>query len=78
MRKLTHTFPANDDQGRDYTIKVFTVFTTPRGKSGQSWVDTGVKELETADGQLVLRIGVGEYQLKRDGTVIWTNDPLAP
>lgn len=78
LRKLTHTFPATDDLGRDYTINVFSVFTTARGKTGQPWEDTGMRELETADGQLVLRIGAGEYQLKQAGTVIWTNDPLAP
>lgn len=76
MKKLTGTFTAHDDFGRDYTIHIYTTYIDARSHTNQHGMTEGLKELITDSGDPVNREEKGVYEL--NGRVLRSDDPDAP
>jgi len=76
MQRHTGTFTALGDDGRQYTVHVFTDFTAT-GEGPHAEVE-GQKELRTEDGWQINRLQKGRYQVAQTGVVLCSNAPDAP
>lgn len=73
MKRLTDTFRARGDDGRDYTIRVYTEF-----KSAGSEMLAGLKELRTAEGDYSVNyLEKGVYQIVATRVVLRSDAPNA-
>jgi hypothetical protein len=78
MQGCTGRYQAVGDDGRSYTVEVWTHFAGPA-----YFQDPGVelpllKTLQTSDGDKLNYIGKGHYQLVKGGVLLRSDDPDAP
>jgi hypothetical protein len=71
MKHLTDTYLARDEWGRTYTIYVFTEISLASPVDGASAVSAAMPELRTCDGDIVVPIGEGLYQVEASGMRLW-------
>jgi hypothetical protein len=74
MLRLTGSFNATGDDGREYTVNIFTDAST---LEDQGEVEVP-KRLQTSSGHTVSRIQHGEYVIVLSGVKLRSNDPKAP
>jgi hypothetical protein len=77
-RKFTvASFTAVDDQGNAHRLQVVTTFRTWHGPDGP--MEEVVRlDFKKDDGQPVLRLEKGKYELVMSKTVLHSDDPNAP
>ena len=65
-KHCTASFPAQGDDGRSYSVEV--------------WTDeaSGVQSLRTSTGMILKRLNQGEYQIVTTKLVLRSTDPNAP
>ncbi len=78
MKKQTGQFTATGDDGRRYTIYIYTDFIDAGHFGNPNAVVEGMKELLTSDGMAVNRHQKGEYQIVQTGLMLRSNAPDAP
>lgn len=78
FRRLTGTFTAVGEEGRAYTVRVYTWFTRSDGPGGVPAVVEGRRELVTADGRGITRLARGQYLIEPNGIALRSTDPAAP
>jgi hypothetical protein len=78
VRRQTGTFTAVGEDGRAYTVHVYTWFTRSYGAGGVPAVVEGRRELVTADGRGVTRLARGHYLIEPNGVALQSADPAAP
>jgi hypothetical protein len=78
FKKKTATFNATSDDGRQFTIDVFTEFHETNTNAGRRVVEAN-KTFKTTDGMDVSPKGKGTYEIvDLDGLVVQSQDPAAP
>ncbi|WAC08899.1 MAG: hypothetical protein OS130_06880 [Thermodesulfobacteriota bacterium] len=70
MKRQTGRFLAVGDDGRRYTVYVYTDF-IETGENQKTVVE-GLKELRTSDGLTINRLKKGEYQIEQTGVILRT------
>ena len=79
VRRRTATFAAAGDDGRTYSVRVYVWFTPVPCPCGRTVTEVeGRRELETAAGLGVSRLGRGRYLIDAIGVVLRSADPAAP
>ncbi len=78
VRRETGAFTAVGEDGRAYTVRVYTWFTRCYGLGGHSIEAEGRRELVTAAGLGVTRLGRGRYLIDATGVALRSDDPSAP
>ncbi len=78
VRRHTGTFLARGDDGRAYTVHVYTWFTRSWGVGGVSVEVEGRREYQTVAGHGVTRLGRGRYLIDATGVALRSDDPAAP
>jgi hypothetical protein len=65
-KRCTGSYPAHGDDGRSYSVEV--------------WTDeaSGAQSLRTSTGLTLKRLGKGEYQIVVTGIFLRSTDPNAP
>jgi hypothetical protein len=76
--RLTGKFTATGEDGRSYTIHVYTWSTRSYGVGGESVEVEGRRDYVTATGLGVTRLGRGRYLIDATGIALWSSDPDAP
>jgi hypothetical protein len=61
VKRRTSTFTAEGDDGRQYTVHVFTEFIPAGSHDDPGAVVEGLRELRTSAGQAVNYLGPGVY-----------------
>jgi hypothetical protein len=77
-RRRTGTFTATGRDGQGYVVHVYTWTTRTHGVGGLSVEVEGRRELETATGHGVTRLGRGRYLVDVTGVELHSSDPFAP
>jgi hypothetical protein len=70
MRRRTGTCIAHDDNGRYYTIHIYTVFAPAADPDTPDVVMKGQQELQTSNGTPIRRIEKGVYEVVVAGVTI--------
>jgi hypothetical protein len=78
MEKRTGEFAAHTEDGREYTIFVFTNFIDAGTRDDPNAVVEGLKRLVTSDGDDVNRLEKGKYKVVSGGIELSSDDPDAP
>jgi hypothetical protein len=78
MKKYNGSFPATGDDGRQYTVCIYTDFIDAANSEDPNAVAEGLKELRTSDGMAVRRRDKGEYQVVQTGVILRSYSPDAP
>jgi hypothetical protein len=78
MKRRTGTFTATGDDGRIYTIHVYTDFSDAGHHGDPSATIPGIKELQTSEGSPVNYKEKGVYQLVATGVILRCIAPSAP
>lgn len=78
MEKLTLTFTAQSEDGREFTIHQFINFIEAGTMDDPNAVVEGLKRLVTSEGDSVNRIEKGKYEIVQGGIVLTSDDPEAP
>jgi hypothetical protein len=78
MKKQTGQFSAVGDDGRQYTIFIYTDFTDAGNFEDPHAAVEGMKELRTSDGMRVNRLQQGEYVVVQTGVILRSSSPGAP
>lgn len=78
MKKQTGTFTATGNDGRQYTVHVFTNYISVGNFVDPNAVVEGLRELRTSDGMAVNRRRRGEYQIVETGVMLNSTSVDAP
>lgn len=78
MKRQTGSFVATGDDGREYTVYIYTEFVDAGSRRNPRAVVQGLKELRTSDGMAVNRLQKGEYQIEETGVVLRSDSADAP
>ena len=81
MERRTGTFTATGNDGRSYTVHIYTndINTSSLASPGQRQEEVaGLKTLKTSDGMKLNRISKGTYQFARMGVILHSDSPDAP
>ena len=78
MKKRTGSFSARDDNGRQYTIHIYTEYTNAGSRDDPHAVLEGPKELVLSDGSHVNRRDKGIYEIVGTGVTLRSDSPDAP
>jgi hypothetical protein len=71
-------FIATDENGRRYTIMIFTNVVKAGTLENPSMKVEGMKELKTFEGMAVNRLEKGKYQIVQTGIILQSDSPDAP
>jgi hypothetical protein len=78
MKRKIGQFIATDENGRRYTILIFTNFIKTGTFENPSMEGEGTKELKTFEGMAVNRLEKGKYQIVQTGIIVQSDSPDAP
>ena len=78
MRRKIGQFIATDENGRRYTILIFTNIIKAGTFENPSTEVEGIKELKTFEGMAVNRLEKGRYQIVKTGIIVQSDLPNAP
>ena len=78
MRRKISQFIATDENGRRYTILIFTNIIKAGTFENPSMEVEGMKELRTFEGMTVNRLEKGKYQIVKTGIIVQSDSPDAP
>jgi len=78
MKRKTGQFTARDENGRRYTIVIFTDSIKAGTFENPKMETEGMKELKTYEGMAVNRLEKGKYQIVQTGVIIQSDSPDAP
>ena len=78
MRRMIGQFIATDENGRRYTILIFTNLVKAGTVENPSMEVEGNKELKTFEGMAVNRLEKGKYQIAQSGIIIQSDSSNAP
>lgn len=78
MKRKTESIKAKGDDGRQYTIYIYTDLLDASSFENPNAVTEGVKELRTSDGMVVNLLQKGVYQIVQTGVVVRSSSPDAP
>ena len=78
MSHITGGFNATDDGGVEHALYIFTDDIDVATMQDPNAVAEGMKELRTADGMRVNRLGKGVYKINATGVVLRCASPAAP
>jgi putative component of toxin-antitoxin plasmid stabilization module len=78
MKRQTGRFTASGDDGRQYTVYIYTDVIDAGTFGDPNAVVEGLKELRTSDGMAVNHRQKGEYQVVQTGVVLRSSSPDAP
>ncbi len=78
MRRKIGQFIATDENGRRYTILIFTNIIKAGTFEEPSMEVEVMKELNTYEGMAVNRIEKGKYQIVQTGIIVQSDSPDAP
>ena len=78
MEKRTGRFIAQGDDGREYTVYIYTEYSRADVQGELPSVTEGTQRLVTSDGEPVNVISSGVYYLPGAGVTIRSDDPKAP
>ena len=71
-------FIATDENGRRYTILIFTNVIKAGTLENPSMEEEGMEELKTFEGMAVNRLEKGKYQIVQTGIIVRSDSPDAP
>ena len=78
MRRKIGQFIAIDENGRRYTILIFTNVIKAGTLENPNMEEEGETELRTFEGMAVNRLEKGKYQIAQTGIIIQSDSPDAP
>jgi hypothetical protein len=78
MRRKIGQFIATDENGRRYTILIFTNVVKAGTLENPSMEGEGMEELKTFEGMAVNRLEKGKYQIAQTGIIVQSDLPDAP
>jgi hypothetical protein len=78
MKRKTRRFTADGNDGRQYTIYIYTDLIDAGSFEDPNTVAEGFKELRTSDGMVVNLLQEGVYQIVQTGVVLRSSSPDAP
>jgi hypothetical protein len=78
MRRKIGQFIATDENGRRYTILIFTNLVKAGTVENPSMEVEGMKELKTFEGMAVNRLEKGKYQIVKTGIIVQSDSTDAP
>jgi hypothetical protein len=78
MRRKIGQFIATDENGRRYTILIFTNLVKAGTVENPSMEVEGMKELKTFEGMTVNRLEKGKYQIVKTGIIVQSDSADAP
>jgi hypothetical protein len=78
MRRKIGQFIATDENGRRYTILIFTNIIKAGALGNPSGAVEGMTELKTFEGMAVNRLEKGKYQIVQTGKIVQSDSPNAP
>ena len=78
MRRKIGQFIATDENGRRYTILIFTNLVKAGTVENPSMEVEGMKELKTFEGMAVNRLEKGKYQIVKTGIIVQSDSADAP
>ncbi|MGA2228190.1 MAG: hypothetical protein ABSH41_27465 [Syntrophobacteraceae bacterium] len=79
MKRQTGSFKADGDDGRQYTVCIYSAFADAGQFGGPKVeVEVGAKELRTTGGKIVRYVQKGEYEIVETGVILRSNSPGAP
>ena len=78
MRRKIGQFIATDENGRRYTILIYTNVIKAGAVENPSEEVEGMTELKTFEGMAVNRLEKGKYQIVQTGIIIQSGSPDAP
>ena len=79
MRRKIGQFIATDENGRRYTILIFTNVIKAGTLENPSMEEVeGMEELKTFEGMAVNRLEKGKYQIAQTGIIVQSDSPDAP
>ncbi len=78
MRRRMGQFIATDENGRRYTILIYTNVIKAGTLENPSMEVEGMEELKTFEGMAVNRLEKGKYQIAQTGIIIQSDSPDAP
>ena len=78
MQRCTGSHSAEGNDGRPYTVGVWTNFTSSRHLDDPKAEVAGFRSLCTSDGRYLNYIEKGQYQIVVTGVVLHSDDPDAP
>ncbi len=78
MRRKMGQFIATDENGRRYTILIYTNVAKAGTLENPSMEVEGMEELKTFEGMAVNRLEKGKYQIAQTGIIIRSDSPNAP
>jgi hypothetical protein len=78
MRRKIGQFIATDENGRRYTILIFTNVVKAGTLENPSMEVEGMEELKTFEGMAVNRLEKGKYQIAQTGIIVRSDSPNAP
>ena len=76
-RRMIGQFIATDENGRRYTILIFTNVIKAGTLENPSMEVEGMEELKTFEGMTVNRLEKGKYQIAQTGIIIQSDSPNA-
>ena len=78
MKRKIGQFIATDENGRRYTILIFTNFIKAGTFENPSMEGEGIKELKTFEGMAVNRLEKDKYQIVQSGIIVQSDSPDVP
>ena len=78
MRRKIGQFIATDENGRRYTILIYTNVIKAGTVDNPSGGVEGMAELKTFEGMAVNRLEKGKYQIVQTGIIVQSDSPDAP
>jgi hypothetical protein len=78
MHRLTKSFDAVGNDGRQYTVDVYTNFIPAPNFEDPGAEVEGLKRLQTSSGLLINYLSPGEYQIVQTGVILRSAAPDAP
>ena len=78
MRRKVGQFIATDENGRRYTILIYTNIIKAGKVENPSGGIEGETELRTFEGMAVNRLEKGKYQIAQTGIIVQSDSPDAP
>ena len=78
MRRKIGQFIATDENGRRYTIMIYTNIVSAGTLENPSEGVEGMTELKTFEGMAVNRLEKGRYQIVQTGVIVQSDSPGAP
>ena len=78
MRRKIGQFFATDENGRRYTILIYTNVIKAGTVENPSMEVEGMEELKTFEGMAVNRLEKGKYQIVQTGIILQSDSPDAP